>query len=55
MPLSTVVTMTNTGKTIPIMHLLVLSEAEQVFKEMHDFMNKFIFYNIPGPKVHIGD
>ena len=55
MPLSTVITTTNTGKTVPIMHSLVLSEAEQVFKEMHDFMNEFMFYDIPGPKVHIGD
>jgi len=37
------------------MHLLVLFEAKQVFKEMHDFINEFMFYDIPGLKVHIGD
>jgi len=26
-----------------------------VFKEMHNFMNEFIFYDIPSPKVYIGD
>ena len=55
MPLLTVITTTNTGKTVPIMHSLVLFKAEQVFKEMHNFMNKFMFYDILGPKVHIGD
>ena len=55
MPLLTLVTITNTGKTVLIMYLLVFSEAEQVFKEMHDFMNKFMFYDIPSLKVHIGD
>jgi len=55
MPLLTIITTTNTGKTVPIMHLLVLSKAEQVFKEIHDFMNEFIFYNIPGLKVYISN
>ena len=40
MPL--LITITNTGKTVQIMHLFVLSKAEQVFKEMHDFINEFI-------------
>ena len=55
MPLSTVITIMNTSKTVLIMYSLVLSKAKQVFKEMHDFINKFIFYDILGPKVHIGD
>ena len=55
MPLSTVVTTTNTGKTVPIMHSIIISEAEQVFEEMHNFMNEFMFYDIPAPKVYIGD
>ena len=55
MLLLTIIIITNTGKTVPIIYLLVLSKAEQVFKEMHDFMNEFMFYNIPGLKVYIGD
>ena len=55
MPLSTVVTITNTGKTVPIMHSIIISEAEQVFEEMHNFMNEFMFHDIPAPKVYIGD
>jgi hypothetical protein len=26
-----------------------------VFKEMYNFINKFIFYDIPSLKVHISD
>ena len=55
MPLLTVITIMNTGKTVLIIHLLVLSEAEQVFKEIYNFINKFMFYDIPGLKVYIGD
>jgi hypothetical protein len=55
MPLLTIITTTNTSKIVLIIHLLVLSEAKQVFKEMHDFMNEFMFYNIPGLKVYIGN
>ena len=55
MPLSTVVTTTNTSKIVPIIHSLVLSKAEQVFKEIHDFINEFMFYDIPGLKIYIGD
>ena len=55
MPLLTVITTTNTGKIVLIIYLLVLSKAEQVFKEMYDFINKFMFYNIPSLKVYIGD
>jgi hypothetical protein len=55
MPLLTVVIITNTNKTVPIIYLLILSKAEQVFKEIHDFINKFIFYNISGLKVYISD
>ena len=55
MPLLTVVTTINTGKTVPIMHLIIISKAEQVFKEIHNFINKFMFYNIPALKVYIGD
>jgi len=55
MPLLTLVTTTNIDKTVLIMYLLVLSEAEQVFKEIHDFINKFIFYDILGLKVYIGN
>ena len=55
MPLSTIITITNTSKTVPIMHLIIISKAKQVFKEMHNFINKFMFYNIPTLKVYIGD
>ena len=55
MPLSTVVTITNTGKIVLIIYLLVLFKAKQVFKEIYNFINKFIFYNIPGLKVYIGN
>ena len=49
-----VITM-NTGKTVPIIHLFVLFKAKQVFKEIHNFINKFIFYDILSLKVYIGD
>ena len=55
MPLSTVITTTNTGKIVLIIYLLVLFKAEQVFKEIYDFINKFMLYNIPGLKVYISD
>ena len=55
MPLLTVITTTNTSKTVLIMYLLILSKAKQVFKEMHNFINKFIFYDIPGLKVYISN
>ena len=55
MPLSTVITIMNTGKTVLIIYLLILFKAEQVFKEIHNFINKFIFYNIPSPKVYINN
>jgi len=55
MPLLIIVTTTNTGKTVPIMHLIIISKTEQVFKEIHNFINKFMFYNIPALKVYIGD
>ena len=37
------------------MYLFVLSKAKQVFKEIHNFINKCMFYNILSPKVYIGD
>ena len=55
MPLLIVITITNTGKTVPIIYLFILFKAEQVFKEIHDFINKFMFYDIPGLKVYISD
>ena len=55
MPFLTAVTTTNTSKIVLIIYLLILSKAEQVFKEIYDFINEFIFYNIPGLKVHIGN
>jgi hypothetical protein len=55
MPLLTVITIINTSKTVLIIHLLVLSKAKQVFKEMYDFINKFMFYDIPGLKVYISN
>jgi hypothetical protein len=55
MPLSTVVIITNTSKIVPIMHLIIISKAKQVFKEMHNFINKFIFYDIPALKVYISN
>ena len=55
MLLLTVITTINTSKTVLIIHLLVLFKTKQVFKKMHDFINKFMFYNIPGLKIYIGD
>ena len=55
MPLSTVITITNTDKIVLIIYLLILFKAKQVFKEIYDFINKFIFYDIPGLKVYIGN
>ena len=37
------------------MHLLILSKAEQVFKEIHNVIIEFIFYNIPSLKVYISN
>ena len=55
MPLLTVITTINTSKIVLIIHLLILFKAEQVFKEIHNFINKFIFYNIPSPKIYISN
>ena len=55
MPLLTIVIILNTSKIVLIIYLLVLSEAEQMFKEIYDFINEFIFYNIPGLKVYISN
>ena len=55
MPLLTIITITNTSKIVLIIYLLVLFEAKQVFKKMHNFINEFIFYNIPGLKAYIGN
>ena len=55
MLLLTVVTIINTSKIVLIMYSLVLSKAEQVFKKIYNFINKFIFYNIPGLKVYISN
>ena len=52
MPLLTIVTITNTSKIVLIIYLFVLFKAKQVFKEIYDFINKFIFYNIPSLKVY---
>ena len=55
MLLLTIVTITNTGKIVLIIYLLVLFKAKQVFKEIYNFINKFIFYNIPSLKVYINN
>ena len=55
MPLSTVIIITNTGKIVLIIYSLVLFKAEWVFKEIYNFINKFIFYNISGLKVYISN
>ena len=55
MPLLTVVTTTNTGKIVLIIYLIIISKAKQVFKKIYNFINKFIFYNIPALKVYISD
>ena len=55
MPLLTIITTINTGKTVPIIYLFILFKAKQVFKEIYNFINKFMFYNIPGLKVYISN
>ena len=55
MPLLTVITIINTSKTVLIIYLLILFKAEQVFKKIYNFINKFIFYNIPSLKVYISN
>ena len=45
----------NTNKTVLIIYLFILFKAKQVFKKMHNFINKFIFYNIPSLKVYISN
>ena len=55
MPLLTMVITTNTSKIVLIMHSIIISKAEQVFEKIYNFINKFIFYNIPALKVYIGD
>ena len=55
MPLLTIITIINTSKTVLIIYLLVLFKAKQVFKEIHNFINKFMFYNIPSLKVYISN
>ncbi len=55
MPLLTVVAIINTSKTVLIIYLIIISKAKQVFKEIYNFINKFIFYNILTLKVYIGD
>ena len=55
MLLLTVVIIINTSKIVLIIYLIIISKAKQVFKEMHNFINKFMFYNIPALKVYISD
>ena len=55
MPLLIIITIINTGKTVLIIYLFILFKAKQVFKKMYNFINKFIFYNIPSLKVYISD
>ena len=55
MPLLTIVIIINTSKIVLIIHIIIISKAKEVFKEMHNFINKFMFYNIPTLKVYIGD
>jgi hypothetical protein len=55
MLLLTIITTINTGKTVLIMYSFVLFKAEQVFKEIHNFINKFMFYNIPSLKDYISN
>jgi len=45
----------NTSKTVLIMYLIIISKAKQVFKEMHNFINEFMFYDILILKVYISD
>ena len=53
--LTVVIIIINTGKTVPIIYLIIILKAEQVFKKIYNFINKFIFYNIPVLKVYIGN
>ena len=55
MPLLTIITITNTNKIVLIIYLLILFKAKQVFKKIYNFINKFMFYNIPGLKVYINN
>ena len=55
MPLLTIITTINTSKIVLIIYLLILSKAKQVFKEIHNFINEFMFYNIPSLKVYISN
>ena len=55
MPLLTVITIINTSKIVLVIYLLILSKAKQVFKEIYNFINKFVFYNIPSLKVYISN
>ena len=55
MLLLTIITIINTSKTVLIIYLFILFKAKQVFKEIYNFINKFIFYNIPSLKVYIGN
>ena len=55
MPLLTVIIIINISKTVLIIYLIIIFEAKQVFKEMYNFINKFIFYNIPSLKVYINN
>ena len=55
MPLSTIVIIINTGKTVLIIYSIIIFRAKQVFEEIYNFINKFIFYNIPVLKVYNGD
>ena len=56
MPLLTVVIIIiNTSRIVLIIYLIIIFKAEKVFKEIYNFINKFIFYNIPALKVYIGD
>ena len=55
MPLSTIVIITNTSKTVLIIYSIIISKTKQVFKKIYNFINKFIFYNIPALKVYISN
>jgi hypothetical protein len=55
MPLLIIITITNTSKTVLIIYSLVLFKAKLIFKEIHNFINKFIFYNIPSLKDYINN
>ena len=55
MLLLTVVTTINTSKIVLIIYSLILFKAEQVFKKIYNFINEFMFYNIPSLKVYISN